>query len=239
MKSKKTKSIAILIGAFGILGLSQPTQDSQQNPDMPALDPSLSVEPPPEPINQKPRLQENQIQSQTDWMPAPDNEEFQAQIANEPDIKIAKSKKPKLGDLGISDDWGDWASQNELDDQNIIDQTIHRKREIDPAKKLDLMELSRLLGTLHALRVSCTGAGDQTYRSKMNALLDLEAPSATFISEPLTISFNQGFEAFGGGEKPCPNDNGKTEAVYARKGFEYANKMAQYYLKLAQVENKN
>lgn len=239
MKSKKAKYIAILIGAFGVLGLMQPTQDNQQNPDMPALDPSLSVEVPPDPNTQKPKLQENQIQSQTDWMPAPDNEEFQAQIANEPEINVVKSKKPKLGDLGISDDWSNWASQNELEDQSIIDQTIHRKREIDPAKKLDLMELSRLLGTLHAIRVSCTGAGDQTYRSKMNALLDLEAPSATFISEPLTISFNQGFESFGGGEKPCPNDNGKTEAVYARKGFEYANKMAQYYLKLAQNDTKN
>ncbi len=236
MKSKKNKSIAIFIGALGILGLAQPTQENQQNPNMQSLDPSLSVEMPPLPSNANPKLEENQIQSQIEWAPAPDNEEFQSQIANEPEIKTIKSKKPQLGDLGISDDWGDWATQNDIEDQSIIDQTIHRKREIDPAKKLELMELSKLLGTLHAIRVSCTGAGDQTYRSKMNSLLELEAPSATYISEPLTISFNQGFEAFGGGEKPCPNDNGKTEAVYARKGFEYANKMAQYYLKLSQAD---
>jgi hypothetical protein len=55
-------------------------------------------------------------------------------------------------------------------------QDQRRRRPVDPLKRTDLTGLSKVMGALHALRVSCSGRGDQTYRSRMATLLYLEAP---------------------------------------------------------------
>ena len=91
------------------------------------------------------------------------------------------------------------------------------------------MELSRIFGSLHALRISCVGNGDQTYRSKMATMLDLEAPSAEYIRDPLIIAFNSGFESYGQGQNPCPKDKDNKEASLAKEGRSLSLQMAAAY----------
>jgi uncharacterized protein (TIGR02301 family) len=104
-----------------------------------------------------------------------------------------------------------------------------RERPIDPAKRADLTRLSRVMGALHALRVSCGGRDDQTYRSRMATLLDLEAPSNGALRDPLVDAFNGGFQTSGRGAGACPADQRGQEATLAKEGLVLARKLASQY----------
>lgn len=158
---------------------------------------------------------------------------------NPPQEESPAKKKPTLKDAGEYETYDDNIyNQTAPDDAAIIAATPHRKREIEPAKKLKLMELSRIFGELHAIRVSCAGQGDQTYRSKMATMLDIEAPSAEYIRDPLIMAFNSGFESLGQGQNPCPKDDGKREASFAKQGRNISLQMAKIYRTAAETNTQ-
>ncbi len=166
-------------------------------------------------------------------------DEFAPDLPPEDTPPTPQVKKQTLKDAGYDGTYdGEVYWQNSPEDQQIIAATPHRKREIEPAKKTKLMELSRIMGALHALRVSCMGAGDQTYRSKMATMLDLEAPSAEYIRDPLIVAFNSGFESLGQGQNPCPSDKDTREASYAKQGRAIALQMAQIYRTAADTHSQ-
>lgn len=115
------------------------------------------------------------------------------------------------------------------DGQAIVTDKERRARPVNPTKRADLARLSRVLGSLHALRVSCSGRQDQTYRSRMSTLLDLEAPDASALRDPLVDSFNAGFQAYGLGASACPTDRSAQEAKLAKDGLRLAKQMAASY----------
>lgn len=149
---------------------------------------------------------------------------------DEPRYKVAPKKKQVLKDAGnpYDDDAPLW-TMDEQNDQYVIESTPHRRREIDPKKRQILTDLSRILGSLHAIRISCQGQGDQTYRSKMATMLDMEAPSAEYVRDPLIIAFNSGFEAHGQGQSSCPSDSKTEEANLAKQGRILALQMENFY----------
>lgn len=182
---------------------------------------------------------QNQTGQATETTVTPDAqvpEEFAPDLPPDDVVPEPQVKKQTLKDAGYDGSYdGDVYWQNSPEDQQIIAATPHRKREIEPAKKTKLMELARIMGSLHALRVSCMGAGDQTYRSKMATMLDLEAPSAEYIRDPLIVAFNSGFESLGQGQNPCPNDKDARETSYAKQGRAIAVQMAQIYRTAAET----
>ena len=117
--------------------------------------------------------------------------------------------------------------------QASVTDNQRRARPINPVKRADLTRLAHVLGSLHALRVSCSGREDQTYRSRMSTLLDLEAPDANALRDPLVDSFNAGFQTYGQGEAICPKDRGAQEAKLAKDGFRLSKQMAALYRPIA------
>lgn len=103
-------------------------------------------------------------------------------------------------------------------EQALIAREPRRERPVDPARRGELLSLSRVLGQLHALRVSCAGRDDQTWRSRMATLLDLEAPASGALREPLVAAFNAGFQTGGRGTTTCPVNYRAAEARLAREG---------------------
>lgn len=119
--------------------------------------------------------------------------------------------------------------------QSIVPDNQRRARPVNPTKRTDLARLARVLGALHALRVSCSGREDQTYRSRMSTLLDLEAPDDSPLRDPLVDSFNAGFQAYGLGAATCPTDRSAQEANLAKDGLRLAKQMAALYRPIAEV----
>jgi uncharacterized protein (TIGR02301 family) len=134
-----------------------------------------------------------------------------------------------LSDAGGSA-WDDSAA-----DRALIEREPRRERELDPVKRSKLTELSRLLGRMHALRVSCGSRDDQTWRSRMATLLDLEAPSGGNLRDPLVEAFNAGFQTGGRGTASCPPDQRAAEGALAAQGRRLALALAADYRAPAQV----
>jgi uncharacterized protein (TIGR02301 family) len=126
---------------------------------------------------------------------------------------------------------GSWSSANNGDagQAQLLSRANRRERAIDPLKRSDLTKLSRVMGALHALRVSCAGRDDQTYRSRMATMLDLEAPSSGGLRDPLVDAFNGGFQAYGRGASDCPADARVQEASLAKDGYSVARAMSMRY----------
>lgn len=168
------------------------------------------------------------FEEQDQFSPAPDSDilppDITLQSEDQQNQNLILEDGNKLPQAIISDNY------ESSEDRKIINSTPHRKREIDPAKQGDLIELSRIFGALHALRGACHGPSDQTYRSKMASMLDLEAPASSYIREPLIVAFNFGFRQNGGSEGECASDqNALKEAELAKLGRKYALKLAETY----------
>ena len=71
-----------------------------------------------------------------------------------------------------------------------------------PPEQQALADLARVLGESHALRQACEGAGDQTWRDRMQDLLRVEAPDAP-LKTRLATAFNDGFAAGRSGFPAC------------------------------------
>ncbi len=220
-----------LIAICGLLfiGMSQPNNEQTNDVNYYINEPDLNSQLPNIPPNiQKPETPDNG-DINNDWAPEPDSDIVINDEFKEPNLKPKPSKKIQLEDFGQTDAQLPFWTQEEAENQAIIEKTPHRKREIDPLKRNDLIEISRILGSMHALRISCLGEGDQTYRSRMNSLLDIEAPSDVFIRDPLILSFNSGFQSQNSGNNPCPKNRDEIEIALAQKGRLLALKMANFY----------
>lgn len=160
-----------------------------------------------------------------DWTPAPTQDEVAPETYLPPRQKARKVLRDVEGQSADDEDYGGTASEAEAAAAN----NQRRARAVDPVKRTDLTRLSRVLGSLHALRVSCSGREDQTYRSRMATLLDLEAPDNSPLRDPLVDSFNAGFQAYGQGAATCPTDRAAQEAKLAKDGFRLSKQMAALY----------
>ncbi|KAF0112633.1 MAG: hypothetical protein FD163_1888 [Hyphomonadaceae bacterium] len=227
MNMKQRKLLVICATVLGLCAFSALAQvaTTQFDPDK-----ALLVEDPP-PKNDAPQAVDEAVVQPAapadELTPAPDLPLDEA-LASEVPSEIKTTKRRTLQDVGTPDYIETWTEPEEQH-QAIIAQTVHRRREIDPAKLSNLTELSRVFGALHALRVSCVGQQDQTFRSKMATMLDMEAPSANYIRDPLIIAFNSGFASGGRGEQTCPRDNEAREANLARVGRNISLAMVKFY----------
>jgi uncharacterized protein (TIGR02301 family) len=171
-------------------------------------------------------------QGQSDW--APDINLDTLPPASKKASGYVQKPKPRksLSDAGETVlGTGSWSQSNAaLNAQaDLMARAQRRERATDPRKRADLTKLSRVMGALHALRVSCAGRDDQTYRSRMATLLDLEAPGNGDLRDPLVDAFNGGFQAYGRGASACPSDARAQEANLAKDGYMTARALGARY----------
>ncbi len=169
---------------------------------------------------------------QADW--APDiNLDAQAAANTAPSTAVRSARPRKiLSDAGENvAGTGGWSSatNSAAAQAQILARANRRERAIDPLKRSELTRLSRVMGALHALRVSCSGRDDQTYRSRMATMLDLEAPGNGDLRDPLVDAFNGGFQAYGRGASACPTDARVQEASLAKDGYQMARTLGARY----------
>ncbi len=67
-------------------------------------------------------------------------------------------------------------------------------QERSPAARQGLTDLARVLGSSHALRQACLDRKDQSWRTRMQQLLDVEAPDQG-LKRRLMQAFNAGYDA--------------------------------------------
>lgn len=92
-----------------------------------------------------------------------------------------------------------------------------------------LQALARTMGEVHALRAACQGVADQTWRSRMATVMDLEAPADGPLRRGLIVRFNEGWQAGAARWPSCPGDARTVEASLARTGERLALRMAGLY----------
>lgn len=92
-----------------------------------------------------------------------------------------------------------------------------------------LQALAMTMGEIHALRAACRGVSDQTWRSRMATVMDLEAPADSPLRRDLIVRFNEGWQAGAARWPSCPGDARSTEASLARTGERLAIRMAGLY----------
>ncbi len=83
-------------------------------------------------------------------------------------------------------------------------------QERSPAERQSLVDLARVLGESHALRQACEGPQDQSWRSRMQQLLAVEAADQG-LKTRISVAFNAGY---GSGRSLFPNctDAARAEA---------------------------
>lgn len=78
------------------------------------------------------------------------------------------------------------------------------------------MQLAEELGRVHYLRTLCRGEDDQTWRTRMSRMVEVEAPDAEFRRR-LVDRFNDGYLALQGEHRVCatPAREAAAEAAQA------------------------
>jgi uncharacterized protein (TIGR02301 family) len=208
--------------------VAEPAPSSSAPPEAPASTPQSA--PDSSPVEDAPIDVPND--SQADW--APDiNLDAQRQADTATSSPQPKARPRKiLSDAGENAlGSGSWSqgSNSENAQAALLARTNRRERKVDPVKRSDLTKLARVMGALHALRVSCSGRDDQTYRSRMATMLDLEAPDSGELRDPLVDAFNGGFQVYGRGASTCPSDARAQEASLAKEGYVVARSMSARY----------
>lgn len=93
----------------------------------------------------------------------------------------------------------------------------------------DASDLASILGTAHAVRVTCNGEADQYWRKYMAEMLGYEAPNRGNLRSGLVRNFNN---AFSNGKEDYPHCNSRAveaEGRLAADGKEIAVRMARHY----------
>jgi len=93
-----------------------------------------------------------------------------------------------------------------------------------PQQRQDLVDLAFVLGEAHALHRVCAGPSDNTWRGRMQTMLEVEAPPAD-LKARLAQSFNAGFSAKGAQAKDCDTASA-LEAAVAKRGAELARRLS-------------
>ena len=93
-----------------------------------------------------------------------------------------------------------------------------------PDQKKQMLDLAYVLGEAHGLKQACAPE-DQTWRERMQRMLEVEAPDADFEAQ-LTTRFNDGFSARHAQFPKCDPKAGKLEAKIAAQGQTLAKALA-------------
>jgi uncharacterized protein (TIGR02301 family) len=93
-----------------------------------------------------------------------------------------------------------------------------------PEQREILIDLAFVLGEAHALHRVCAGPSDDTWRGRMQRLLEVEAPPDA-LKARLTESFNAGFSAKDAQAKDCRAASA-LEAGVARRGAKLARRLS-------------
>ena len=93
-----------------------------------------------------------------------------------------------------------------------------------PSRDTRLLQLAETLGRQHYLRTLCNGADDQTWRTRMARLRDLETEADP---ERLEAAFNRGFTALARSLPVCGAAARAEAAANARRGAALAAAIAE------------
>ena len=102
--------------------------------------------------------------------------------------------------------------------------TAAQAQERTPDQKKQMLDLAYVLGEAHALKQACAPE-DQTWRERMQRMLEVEAPDADFEAK-LTTRFNDGFTARHVQYPKCDPKAAKLEAKIAAQGEALAKALA-------------
>ena len=98
-------------------------------------------------------------------------------------------------------------------------------QERSPAERQGLVDLARLLGESHALNQACVSADDQSWRARMQGMLNQEAGEQGLTTR-LSIAFNEGYHS-GQALYPKCSEAARAEArKLAAKGEMLSEKLA-------------
>lgn len=237
------------LGSVVALAQTAPNANTTANPSTIFQADPFEVTPPPAPTRaETTRIEDAPVDlpanPPSDWSPGMTADPL-PEPARSPILPRVNQKPSKsLSDLGVQPSEGtpsggsawDEAGGRQAAQAQLLARASRRERAVDPMKRADLSKLSRVMGSLHALRVSCAGRDDQTYRSRMATLLDLEAPDGGELRGPLVDAFNGGFQAYGRGTGTCPTDARTQEAGLAKNGFALARAMSARYRPIAKAQ---
>jgi uncharacterized protein (TIGR02301 family) len=101
---------------------------------------------------------------------------------------------------------------------------------VRPAALDDLIQLSVIIGELHALRVACSGLDHQTWRTRMRELLDQEGVASTSRRDALVNAFNRGYANGGNGSGRCDASLVDREKSLAVRGRSLASRLTDHYV---------
>lgn len=99
---------------------------------------------------------------------------------------------------------------------------------MSPARRAELVKLTRVMGGLHALRVLCKGPDDQLWRERMSTMLDLETKGQTDQREGFVAVFNQAYNGEQARRVSCPSNAGALEGTLAKEGRRLALVLARW-----------
>lgn len=93
----------------------------------------------------------------------------------------------------------------------------------------NLVALSEVIGSAHAVRVRCNGDNDQYWRSYMVQILGIEAPDRSSLRRSMVDSFNRGFQKENRARFRCDAGANEIEARYAADGQRLSEQLAAHY----------
>jgi uncharacterized protein (TIGR02301 family) len=95
-----------------------------------------------------------------------------------------------------------------------------------PDERQTLIDLAYVLGEAHALRQACSGAADQTWRARMNRMMELEKPEEG-LNRRMVDAFNAGFMTRQAEHPACDGSVVEAERTTARRGQALSAKLAE------------
>lgn len=115
---------------------------------------------------------------------------------------------------------------------SVLAQTIAPPQDLPPRDQnylRDVVSLSRVIGSAHAIRITCNGVDDQYWRSYMQQLLGLESPNRSSLRTSMVEAFNRGYQLEERRHRFCDDDALAAEAAYAAQGRELSEDLAAHY----------
>jgi uncharacterized protein (TIGR02301 family) len=94
-----------------------------------------------------------------------------------------------------------------------------------PEQRQTLVDLAYVLGEAHALRQACKGPDDQTWRTTMSRMVQVEAPD-TPLKRRMVDSFNAGFMTRQAEHAACGPETTEAERATAERGRALAGRLA-------------
>jgi len=94
-----------------------------------------------------------------------------------------------------------------------------------PDQRQAMVDLAYVLGEAHALRQACHGPKDQTWRSRMSRMVEIEAPDPE-LKRRLVDNFNAGFMSLQAEHSGCNPQAAEAESETAARGRLLAQRLA-------------